>query len=283
MESLGLLGENPGTKQGLLTNGEDLELTNGDIDAQVEKLEEEAEEDLEHAEYQLGPGSGVRGDALSVALYKLNTYASHTIVHALQTTFTSQEVVCLIYLLRFELARGAWTTKYFDVDHSEMVDEDLEVPDNSIKLISKLLSCCVDAVGAGGWLYGEARLVDGDPFEAEELIASLKLEVSAALEGIEEAVYLKGLTSEMIRYSNAVQRGLPDESENPQKKRKIKPITLPTFDKDLTTLPIGLKAEQQISLLKVVPGGDVYKRSMRDIGYLKSQKVGKYSRERIVI
>jgi hypothetical protein len=283
MESLGLLGENPGTKQGLLTNGDDMELTNGDIDEQVEKLEEKAEEDLERAEYQLGSGSGVRGEALSVALSKLNKHPSHTVVHALQTTFTSQEVVCLIYLLRFELARGAWTTKYFDVDQSDMVDEDLEVQDSSITLISSLLSNCVDAVGAGGWLYGEARLVDGDPFEAEELIASLKLEVSAALEGIEEAVYLKGLTSQMILYGNAVQKGLPDESENPQKKRKIKPITLPSVDKDLTTLPIGLKAEQQISLLKGTPGGNVYKRSMRDIGYLKSQKVGKYSREKIVI
>jgi hypothetical protein len=283
MESLGLLGENPGTKQGLLTNGDDMELTNGDIDEQVEKMEEEAEEDLERAEYQLGSGSGVRGEALSVALSKLNKHPSHTVVHALQTTFTSQEVVCLIYLLRFELARGAWTTKYFDVDQSDIVDEDLEVQDNSITLISSLLSNCVDAVGAGGWLYGEARLVDGDPFEAEELIASLKLEVSAALEGIEEAVYLKGLTSQMILYGNAVQKGLPEESEIPQKKRKIKPITLPSVDKDLTTLPIGLKAEQQISLLKGTPGGNVYKRSMRDIGYLKSQKVGKYSRERIVI
>ena len=283
MESLGLLGENPGTKQGLLTNGDDMALTNGDIDEQVEKLEEEAEEDLERAEYQLGSGSGVRGEALSVALSKLNKHPSHTVVHALQTTFTSQEVVCLIYLLRFELARGAWTTKYFDVDQSDMVDEDLEVQDSSITLISSLLSNCVDAVGAGGWLYGEARLVDGDPFEAEELIASLKLEVSAALEGIEEAVYLKGLTSQMILYGNAVQKGLPDESENPQKKRKIKPITLPSVDKDLTTLPIGLKAEQQIYLLKGTPGGNVYKRSMRDIGYLKSQKVGKYSREKIVI
>ena len=291
MESLEMLGENLRAKQGLLTNGEDTGLVNGDADEQLEELEAEAEKDLELAEYQLGPGSGVRGQALSLALSKLYTCPTSAIVHALQTTLTSQEIVCLIYLLRFELARGAWTAKYFDDDESELIDEDAEVPGSAIILISSLLNNCIDAVGAGGWLSGDSGLVNGDPFEAGELISSLKLEVSAALEGIQEAAYLKGLTSEMVRYGDAMQKSLPQErdtdSETPARKKHKgpvnPPIILPSTNLEARVLPLGLKADKQISLLKVGAGGEVSKRTARDIGHLKSQKVGKYSLERIMI
>lgn len=277
MESLGLLGENPNTKQGLLANGEDPEIQNEDkdVEEQVEQLEAEIEQDLEMAEYQLGAGSGTRGHALSQALSKLYTRPTSDIVHALQTTYSSQEITCLIYLLRFELARGGWTTKYVDAVEVDVGEEDAGYEDNAIILISSLLNSCVDAIGAGGWLSGEARLVDGDRFEAEELVSSLKLEVSAALEGIEEAVYLKGLTSEMIKYGDAVEATLP--------KHKRTDILISSADEDTSLLPVGLKVDKDIALNKVGAGGAIYKRTKRDIGYLKSQKVGKYSRERIRI
>jgi hypothetical protein len=282
MASFDFLGEDPSTKRGLLTNGGELESAQ-DIEEQLTKLEAEAERYLELAEYQLGPGSGVRADALSLALSKLYRCPNSAIIQGLQTTFTTQEIVGLVYLLRFELSRGSWITRYLVSDHAEVVDTDAEGPDNAIILISSLLNNCVDAIGAGGWLTGEARLVDGDPYEAEDLIHSLKLEVSAALEGIEEAVYLKGLTSEMIRYGDGVQAGLPKPASDAPTERRSKPITLPSVVQDFRTLPLGLKAEKQISLLKVGAGGAVHKRTRRDIGHLKSQKVGKYSRERIII
>ncbi|TVY78558.1 Uncharacterized protein LSUE1_G007247, partial [Lachnellula suecica] len=289
MKSLEMLGENLREKQTLLTNGtngEDSGLVNGDVDEQVEILEDEAQNDLELAEYQLGLGSGLRGQALSLALSKLYTCPTSAIVHALQTTLTSQEIVCLIYLLRFELARGAWTAKYLNDDESELVDLDAEVPGSAIMLIASLLNNCIDAVGAGGWLTGDLSLVKGDTFEAEELIVSLKLEVSAALEGIEEAAFLKGLTSEMIRYGESMHKSLPKEPESesdaPTRKRQ-KPMLLPSTDTESRILPFGLKAEQQISKHKVGAGGEIYERTSRDIGHLKSQKVGKYSMERIII
>jgi hypothetical protein len=282
MASLDFLGENPSTKRGLLTNGGDLESAE-DIEEQLTKLEAEAERYLELAEYQLGPGSGVRSDALSLALSKLYRCPNSAIIQGLQTIFTTQEIVGLVYLLRFELSRGSWISRYLGLDPAQIVDTDAEGPDNAIILISSLLNNCVDAIGAGGWLTGEARLVDGDPYEAEELISSLKLEVSAALEGIEEAVYLKGLTSEMIRYGDGVQAALPKPASETQTEKRSKPIILPSVDQDIRTLPLGLKAEKQISLLKVAAGGAVHKRTRRDIGHLKSQKVGKYSRERIII
>ena len=285
MESLGLLGDNSQAMQKLFTNGEDLGLTTGDMEEQVKQLEAQAEEELEMAEYQLGPGSGVRGEALSLALSKLYTCPTSSIIYALQMTFSSQDVIALIYLLRYELARGAWTTRYLDIAQSDIIDEEAEMPDNSIVLLSSLLNNCIDAVGAGGWLSAEARLVNGDPFEAEELINSLKLEVSAALEGVEEVVYMRGLISEMIRYGGAVQGSVrgPDPKEAVGEKRRTRPVLLPFNEQDMKTLPLGLKSDQQISLLKVGAGGEIYERARRDIGHLKSHKVGKHSLERIII
>lgn len=277
MNSLELFTDDSATKLQFLTNGEDLDDTNEDIEARIKELAAEAEADLALAEYQLGTGSGVRGEALSLALLKLYTCPTDTVIFALQTTFTNQEIVSLIYLLRFELARGAWTSKYLDLNHTDSTDDEREIADNSIILISSLLNDCIDSIGAGGWISGDARLVNGDPFEAEELIASLKLEVSAALEGIEEATYLKGLISEMIRYGDALHDGLEKRNATHN------PILLPSADEDVSILPLGLKADQKISLLRVGAGGEVHKRSARDIGRLKSHKVEKYSVERIVI
>ena len=163
-----------------------------------------------------------------------------------------------------------------------MVDEDADIQDNAIILIANLLNNCIDAVGTVGWLSGEARLAHDDLFEAEELIASLKLEVSAALEGIEEAVYLKCVISELVRYADSFHRALPSQPKD-SKKGSDAPIVLPSDDQDIRALPISLKAEKQISLFKIGAGGAVHKRTARDIGFLKSQKVGKYSRERIVL
>lgn len=281
MESLEIFGVNSPTQQQMLTNGSESENEDEDIEARVEELEAEAEADLALAEYQLGPGSGVRGEALSIALSKLYTCPTDTIVFALQTTLSTQEVVSLIYLLRFELAKGAWTSRYLDVDQLESMGE--EVSDNSIVLISSLLNNCIDSVGAGGWISGDARLVNGDPFEAEELIASLKLEVSAALEGIEEATYLKGLMSEMIRYGDSLQRGSNGPLAGQERKTKNTPILIPLTEGDASILPFGLKADQKISRLRVGAGGEVQVRSIRDIGRHKSHRVGEYTREKIMI
>ena len=287
MESLELFGEDAATRQLMLMNEEDSNLESGNIEDQVAELEAEAEADLALAEYQLGPGSGIRGEALSLALSKLYSFPTNSIVHALQTTYSSQEIVSLIYLLRFEMARGAWTSRYLDGDELDVSDDETGVPDSTILLISSLLSNCIDAVGAGGWLAGHARLVSSNRFEAEELIASLKLEVSAALEGLEEAVYLRGLTSEMVRYGDMVRKGQSGGDGSQAEWRKSKPTLgshiISTSEQEGKFLPLGLKAEQPISKFRVGAGGEVHERSLRDIGRLKSHKVGKYSLERIVV
>ncbi|ELR03126.1 hypothetical protein VC83_05677 [Pseudogymnoascus destructans] len=287
MQSLEILDGGTKADKPLLLTESETPASNGDMETENEI--EEADAALRLAEYQLGDGASIRGQALSLALAKLHSCPSAAVVHALQSNLTSSEIVSLIYLLRFELARGAWTSKYLDVVDS--IDEDTGSQDSTIVLISSLVNSCIDAIGSGGWLSGDAILAGGDRFQSEELISSLKLEVSAALEGIEEATYLKGLTSEMVRYGEAVQKALPvsakkqkvDSSQKGGNVRKNQPITVAQVGKDATILPFGLKADQLISLIKIGAGGELQRRTARDIGRLKSKKVGKYSQERIVI
>ena len=286
MQSLELLEDASKAENHLLTNGETLESTNGELEAEIELEQEKAATALSIAESYLGDSSSIRGQALSLALAKLYACPGSAVVSALRSMLTSAEIVSLIYLLRFELARGAWTSRYLDTYEGDNAGDE-QGQENTILLVSGLLNCCIDAIGAGGWLSGDSTLVNGDHFESEELIQSLKLEVSAALEGIEEAAYLKGLIAEMVRYGEGVQKGLPARETGRKMdrsgKREARPITLPQVGRDSRLLPFGLKGEQQVSLYRVGAGGEIQHRTARDIGRLKSKKVGKYSRERIVI
>jgi hypothetical protein len=286
MQSLELLGDSPVPEDHLLTNGEERAATNGDLEAEIELEQEKAASALDLAENYLGDNSSIRGRTLSIALAKLHACPEAAVISALRSNLSSSEIVSLIYLLRFELARGAWTSRYLDT-YEAGGGEDETGQENAILLVAGLLNCCIDAIGAGGWLSGDSMLVNGDHFESEELIASLKLEVSAALEGIEEASYLKGLIAEMVRYGEGVQKGLPG-GENSRKgahvkRRDTRPITVAQVGREARLLPIGLKSEQQVSRHRVGAGGEIQQRSMRDIGQLKSRKVGKYTLERIVI
>jgi hypothetical protein len=282
MQSLELFGETPLAEHHMLANGEVPDPIDSELQAKIEIEQEKADRALVIAEHRLEDYSSTRCRALSLALAKLSACPVPAVVSALRSIFSSSEIVSLIYLLRFELARGAWTSRYLDTYYGEEGEDDAG-HDNTILLVSGLLNCCVDAIGAGGWLAGNAMLVDGDVHESEELITSLKLEVSAALEGVEEASYLKGLTAEMVRYGEALQAATPSTTKKRRKGQDAQPIILPHVGQEVTILPLGLKAEQQVSLYRIGAGGEIHRRTAREIGQLKSKKVGKYSRERIVI
>lgn len=291
MQSLEIFGDSAAADKPLLLTNEETSPVNGDVEAEIEIEEAEADAALQLAEYHLGDGSSIRGQALGLALAKLHSCPTSAVVQALQLNLTSGEIVSLIYLLRFELARGAWTSRYLDAQQLDGNDDEAGAQDSTIVLVSSLINSCIDAIGSGGWLSGDAVLVSGDRFQSEELISSLKLEVSAALEGIEEATYLKGLCSEMVRYGESVQKALPasskkrkvDSAQKGGKMRTNQPITLAQLGKDAALLPFGLKADQQIALIKIGAGGELQRRSARDIGRMKSRKIGKYSQEKIVV
>lgn len=284
MESLGIFGDQAAAeKQLLLTNGEGAAADNADdVEAEVEMQTLEADAALRLAEYRLGDGATVRDQALSLALAKLHACPPKSVVLGFKEHLSVTEIVSIVYLLRYELARGSWTSRYLDGqdDTPYDLDEERGTQDSTIVLISSLVNACIDAIGSNGWVANAS----GEGWHPEELISNLKLEISAALEGIEEATYLRGLMAEMVRYGQAVQKAQPVVHK--RRKANAEKVNVPVKvdeSAEAAALPFGLKVEGQVSLMKVGAGGEIMKRSARDIGQLKSRKVAKYSRERIAI
>ena len=92
-----------------------------------------------------------------------------------------------------ELVKEGWITRYLDIgDADDGADVELS-SDSSILLIADLLCRCVDAIGLGGWLINDtwvaAGAVGDGHIDSTDFLAALRLEISAALEGVQEAVY----------------------------------------------------------------------------------------------
>ncbi|OLN87123.1 Uncharacterized protein CCHL11_08951 [Colletotrichum chlorophyti] len=234
------------------------------------------EKELELAEYHLGDDSNRRAQALTTAFEKLATYSAVSTVRALRETFDPKEVLALIYLLRVQLIGSAWTSRYFDAKNFEQDDGGRAPPDGAISLIADLLSRCIDSVGPSGWLTTGTSLV-GDRADSDEFITALKIEVSAALEGLNEAAHLGGVVSEAVQYGRLAKGG----KAGGRGQGVTKPV--PVEVEGSPRLPLGLVPKQNVSSIKVVSGGEVLERSSRERGHLLSQKVKAYSLERITI
>ncbi|KAI1456655.1 hypothetical protein F4805DRAFT_431176 [Annulohypoxylon moriforme] len=143
-----------GTTEETVVNGEvgDSELNN--IGMELDNLEEEIQKTVSY----LDEKAGIRGFGLSAAFAKLGNCPTISMIKALRATFKPEEILSLIYLLRVELVRGAWTSRYLDTTEFEK-DSTLDAPpDGIIKLIADLLGRCVDSIGPGGWLLNDAVL-----------------------------------------------------------------------------------------------------------------------------
>ncbi|KZL82991.1 hypothetical protein CI238_01966 [Colletotrichum incanum] len=236
------------------------------------------EKELELAEYHLGDDSNLRARALTTAFEKLSNYSSIATVRALRETFNPTEVLSLIHLLRVQLIGSAWTSRYVDSTNFDKDEATRAPPDGAISLIAELLSRCIDSVGPSGWLTNGTSL--GDRADAADFITALKLEVSAALEGLNEAVYLDGIVGEAVQYGRAVKAGVKTTPSG-RAQALAKPVSLDV--ESSPHLPLGLVSKQNVSNLKIVSGGEVLERSSREKGHLLSQKVKAYSLERISI
>ena len=260
-----------------LTNGtsegaDNEDAVNGDVEMELDNLER----DIDKFESAIHGNMGPRSLGISAAFEKLGNCPSTTTIKALRSTFKPEEILSMIYLLRVELVKGAWASRYLDNTEFEQ-DPNLEPPpDGVIKLLADLLGCCVDSIGPGGWLLNDAILAGDD---SGDFVASLKLEVSAALEGVNQAIYMRGIISQAVKYCEAAQ--LAEEQAN--KVDVSKPIALNVREAGSELLPLGLKTQEQPDTKKVVSGGEVIRRSAREMGHLRSQQVGPYSLERIAI
>lgn len=246
------------------------------------------EQELEMTEFYLGDQSTIRARGLSVAFGKLGSCPRDSTIRNLRRSYKPEEILSLIYVLRMELVKDGWTTRYLDTTRLDEDDELEAPPDGSISLLADLLCRCIDAVGPGGWLINDAIVAAGagDHMDSADFLASLKLEVSAALEGVQEAVFLRGILSEAVRYGAQVQKYEAKASQK-HKHSDGKAVVLQGYGNskaaggESAMLPLGMKAKERISAEKVVSGGEVARRSKREIGQLISEQVGPYSLESV--
>ncbi|XWW97933.1 hypothetical protein V2A60_005929 [Cordyceps javanica] len=239
---------------------------------------DDLEREIAVTEHYLGDDSSSRSRGLTLAFTKLWRQPAIATVKALRTTVRTEEVLAFIYLLRMELVRGAWTSLYVDTTSFKSEGND-SPPDGVITLIADLLGRCMDAIGSGGWLFNDA-MSWADKAETGDFLTALRLEVTAALEGIEEAVHMNGVVSEAVRYGQAMQKnGIGRQvSWNGSK-----PMTVHVESTESRMLPLGLKVKQMPTKEKIVSGGEVVQRSVRETGHLISQKVDAYSLEKLAI
>ncbi|PFH62289.1 hypothetical protein XA68_14284 [Ophiocordyceps unilateralis] len=244
----------------------------------VEMDLDDLERQIAVSEHYLGDESSSQSRGMTLAFTKLWCLPAQSTVKALRATMPRDEILALMHLLRVELIRGAWTTLYLDPTGLESEGHE-PPPDGVIALIADLLGRCLDAIGASGWLLNDSTSWAAKA-EVGDFLVALKLEVSAALEGVQEAAYVKGLVSQMVRFGlEAGKRPVPQPNMKSQK-----PITLQVATRQSRLLPFGLKAKGLRTKEKVASsGGEIVQRSARELGHMKSRHVGAYSLEKISI
>lgn len=217
---------------------------------------------------------------LESVLSRLNAISASKLTRALKSELSTQELRSFVDLLRIELARGRWLSPYVE-DRLEPA-EDAQMDNGQVCVIANLLNCALDSLGAGGWIYGEPI----DPSETADTIAFMKAEISAALGGIEEATYLKGMLGEILLYGKTSPSARAERHSTlrpNQQPLQIQPIFMAEAGPERSALPLGLKPAQRILPKKAIAGGELVDRSKRDISRLRSRIVGKYTFDRITI
>ncbi len=223
--------------------------------------------------------SSIPRHALWATLRKLYSFPASTITNALRKQLNGSDIICLVEELRIELSLGGWTSDpEFPSDlynHEEYHD--------TLHMLTTLINCAIDSIGMGGWFLGASSAFDNSEDKAD-MLELMIAEISAVLQGVQEAAYLAGTFTQMLLYGKSVAAGaraIPSKAKDTT--AMAKPVTLSLDTVDTRLLPLSLKAPQAVPLTKVGAGGEIQKRSRRDIGRLKSKKVGKYSRERILL
>ena len=201
---------------------------------------------------------------------------------AMKQVLSRTELIVFVDTLRIELANGGWLSQFAD---TTLPSESKEATQNDqITVIAQLLNCAIDSLGTGGLIFGSSTT--DDMLDTGDTISYMQAEVSAALEGIEEAAYLEGLLGEALLYCKSARPVKLDGKPSRPKKKKQKrrdPVVIPLGDELRNTLPLGMRPEKSISLTRIGAGGEIQKRTQREIARLMSRRVGKYSFEKIFL
>ena len=287
-------------------------ITNGDVATPTQELSR-----------QLGSDAATLQDifkGLNTSLCKIHTQPLPSIVRSIKSNLSRTELVSMVHHLRLSLATGGYTSRFTENPPTPITPHQI-TPTISLDTIVDLMIAAVDAVGPSGWISAVPAVNDlnADSDSAVEaasremdLIADMKSEVSAALAGVEEATYLKGILREYLRFADQVvtptstandaiakldaEAGTPTPSHL-VRYEKVNGADLMVFtrpgdgeegydgDASGKMLPLSLKpTSTDVSRTKVKKStGEVKARSSREIGYLHRKAVGKYSFERLVV
>lgn len=256
-------------------------------DLQVERAVQAAADAIDFAIETLENGVLIRGQTLRPALIKLQSFPPARIVQSLRTMMDHHELIFLIQLLRIELQEGGWASRYFAQPTGEDFADTGNPSDRAISIIAGLLSCVLDAIGIGGWLTTGTAMTSTEK-GLDDLVHQLHLESSAALEGIYEASFMKGLLAEFLRFC---QRDANTEKPPNYFREQLmeKPFRVPRQDSEYEALqrrvlPLGLKpVDVAQDKWKRDVGGQWKLKSSREIGLAISKQVPKYSIEKIRI
>ena len=251
-------------------------LTNGDLDHELQVEESHAANELQLASELLEGGFEVRTSALRTCLEKLATcYKAKQVSEAFKSSLSSHELVLLLEVLRHELHEGGWTQHTLDYG---LDPRPAETQANAVTAIASLVTCAINALGTGAFLSNH-EIAGKD--ETLSFITSLRNETSAVLEGIQESSFFDGFLKDFLRYE--VTLNDPSSSRFHAKNRKSKKklneyvstLALPA------ALPIGTKPIEKVSMTHIGIGGEIVKRSLKEIGGQIDQQVGRYSFEKI--
>ncbi|KAJ5239129.1 hypothetical protein N7468_003748 [Penicillium chermesinum] len=223
---------------------------------------------------------------LNTSLNKLHSHPIPSIIKSLRSNLSRSELLFMIDHLRLCLATGGFTSPFGEnppYAHHPCTNQTYRFSQD-------------DHSGALNDASREA-----------ELITDLKSEVSAALGGIEESLYLKGILRELLSFTEATQamkkhassKSERDTTPNPSNSVRYEKLngadlmifTQPEdgdgFDADASgkMLPLSMKpASKNVSKTKVKKStGETKARTSREIGYLNRKAAGKYSFERLLI
>jgi hypothetical protein len=263
----------------LLTNG--TVPSDDEMDVDIASELEAASEEIEHALSVLDHGILIRSHTLRPALIRLHKFAPRVISSTFRSMLSRRDLESLIRVLHLEMKNGGWTSPYDFVDPDLLpADVSTDNPDDSaVSIIASLLSCTLDAIGAGAWLASVGGSVDSE--SSENIIESLHHDTSEALNGFWEATYMRGLLSEFLRFASTLPKSYKPSSRTLEKQRK--PFAVSGPEDELPMLPLGAKTDMGVEKTKAGKGGKKVERSKREIGMLISKRVPKYSFERIVI
>lgn len=246
----------------------------------------------------------LRAMTLEHLLTELGTSHPHTLLtRTLRAQLSQHDLFLLIELLRHALEQGGWASKVLDV-YPEEVDPELETEqeridggglDSSVRVIGSLISCAVDALGAGAWLTGGIA-VNADDFSSDDddedemmdldtanssttrpLLPTLRHLTTTVLEVTQEAAFFRSFLADFLRYADTlaaapvgVQNRLANAMANEQGAGQTGGM-----------LPFGVRAARGIEATVVKAGGEVRARSKREIAGRIAREVGVYGFERV--